>query len=338
MILIDAVFIHSGGGKSLLDYLIEELNKTDQSYYYLFDSRLKNNLPFAIRGKYEFADGFRQRCCFYNNHKDKFSKVFCLGNIPPHIRLKKTNVLMYFHSVTYLTPPEEGDRKLMNFIKKKVFFSLISNVDQWLVQTESVKKILTAKINTRKEVKIVPFFKLLTPDILAPDVKSLKEPDTFLYLGTAEPHKNHKRLIDAFCLFYDRYKKGVLIITVGDQYPQIYKYVENKIKNNYPIRNLGYIKDRRKVALEYMRSKFVIFPSLKESFGLPLIESLQFDCKILAADLDYVQQVCRPSYQFDPRSTEQIFNAFEKSFDENLPESKLMINDKMKEMISIIVS
>ncbi|RMZ59324.1 glycosyltransferase [Chryseobacterium nematophagum] len=334
MILIDAVFIHSGGGKSLLDYLIEELNKTGQSFYYLFDSRLRNNFPFTVQGQYEFADGFIQRCCFYNNHKNKFSKVFCLGNIPPHIRLKKTNVLMYFHSLTYLTPPEEGDQKFMNFIKKKVFFSLVSNADQWLVQTESVKKLLNAKINTQKEIKVVPFFKLLTP----PDVNSVKEPDTFLYLGTADPHKNHKRLIDAFCLFYDQYKKGVLIITVGNQYPQIYKYVENKIKKNYPIRNLGYINDKRKVALEYTRSKFVIFPSLKESFGLPLVESLQFNCKILAADLDYVKQVCHPSYQFDPRSTEQIFNAFEKALNGNFPESKSIINDKMKEMISIIVS
>ena len=45
MLLIDAIYINTGGGKILLDYLIEELEKTDKQIFYLLDKRIqKENL------------------------------------------------------------------------------------------------------------------------------------------------------------------------------------------------------------------------------------------------------------------------------------------------------
>ena len=41
MILIDAIYINTGGGKILLDYLIEELEKTDKQIFYLLDKRIE---------------------------------------------------------------------------------------------------------------------------------------------------------------------------------------------------------------------------------------------------------------------------------------------------------
>ena len=45
MLLIDAIYINTGGGKILLDYLIEELEKTDKQIFYLLDKRIE-------KGKY----------------------------------------------------------------------------------------------------------------------------------------------------------------------------------------------------------------------------------------------------------------------------------------------
>ena len=41
MLLIDAIYINTGGGKILLDYLIEELEKTDKQIFYLLDKRIE---------------------------------------------------------------------------------------------------------------------------------------------------------------------------------------------------------------------------------------------------------------------------------------------------------
>lgn len=158
---------------------------------------------------------------------------------------------------------------------------------------------------------IIPFFKKLDSETRTQGLAVRKIENSFLYLGTGEPHKNHKRLIDAFCLFYDKYKIGVLTLSVDLEYPEIYNYILEKTKCQYPIHNLGYISHRKKVAEEYAKAQFLIFPSLKESLGLPLIESLEFKCKILAANYDYVKEVCIPSYEFNPLDSLEIYKAFE---------------------------
>lgn len=340
MILVDSIFVHSGGGKALLDYLISELNKTGKDIFYLFDERYKSKLPEDIKGKYEFVNGFVERCLFYNKNRNKFSKIFCLGNIPPHLKLRQTTVIMYFHSATYITQNSEVSlkTKIIIFIKKRIFYSLISNVDLWIVQTPSIRNLFLKKTAiSLHDIIIIPFFKILNPETLIQGRIFQKEENSFLYMGTGEPHKNHKRLIDAFCLFYDKYKVGVLILSVDIEYSDTYKYIDEKIKRKYPIRNLGYIKERNKVAEEYAKAQFLIFPSLKESLGLPLIEALKFKCKILAANYNYVKEVCIPSYEFDPLDSLEIYKAFEVAYlNKNLPESTASITNHIEKLITVI--
>ena len=57
----------------------------------------------------------------------------------------------------------------------------------------------------------------------------------------------------------------------------------------------------------YKIVNFLIFPSLNESLGLPLIEANLYKLPIIASDLDYVYDVCEPSLTFDPYSEEDIF-------------------------------
>ena len=53
----------------------------------------------------------------------------------------------------------------------------------------------------------------------------------------------------------------------------------------------------------------MIFPSLLESFGLPLIEAEYFSTPILAPELDYVRDVVKPHQTFDAQSPVSICSA-----------------------------
>ena len=53
-------------------------------------------------------------------------------------------------------------------------------------------------------------------------------------------------------------------------------------------------------------TKFLIFPSLRESFGLPLIEGIQSNCTIIASNVNFVSELIIPSYIFDPESIRNI--------------------------------
>ena len=75
--------------------------------------------------------------------------------------------------------------------------------------------------------------------------------------------------------------------------------------NNVPIINHGVL-DKSEVTNLYLSSEYLIYPSLLESFGLPLIEAIICDCKVLASNRAYVKEICEPSLIFDPLDLNNI--------------------------------
>jgi glycosyltransferase involved in cell wall biosynthesis len=53
----------------------------------------------------------------------------------------------------------------------------------------------------------------------------------------------------------------------------------------------------------------MIFPSILESFGLPLVEASLMGLPIISSELDYVRDVCVPVQTFDPHSPVSIARA-----------------------------
>ena len=84
----------------------------------------------------------------------------------------------------------------------------------------------------------------------------------------------------------------------------------------------------------YGQSKYVIFPSLFESFGLPLIEGIASGCKIIAADLSYTYAVIRPSFTFNPFEVDEIKKAVIFAINNELPDSKILIKNEIELLIN----
>ena len=60
------------------------------------------------------------------------------------------------------------------------------------------------------------------------------------------------------------------------------------------------------IKMLYRQSSAMIYPSLFESFGLPLIEAVSFELPVLASNSSYVADVIVPSSVFDPTSSQSI--------------------------------
>ena len=103
IILVDAIYINSGGGKVLLEYLIDYLSKKKIEVFYLFDSRL--DLDISVKTENSVLNPSEsERKNFYKRlNKKNFHSVLCFGNIPPPIKLD-TNVYIYFHNELLLDP------------------------------------------------------------------------------------------------------------------------------------------------------------------------------------------------------------------------------------------
>ena len=89
MILFDALHINDSGGKILLNYLIETIEKYDLKVTYILDIRVKDSHAKIDSNKVHYIkSNFRNRLIFYVRNKSRFQKVFCFGNIPPPVGVK----------------------------------------------------------------------------------------------------------------------------------------------------------------------------------------------------------------------------------------------------------
>ena len=113
-------------------------------------------------------------------------------------------------------------------------------------------------------------------------------------------------------------------------------YNKSTINNNLTIINHG-ILNKNKLNEIYNKSKYLIFPSLNESFGLPLIEAVLNNCYIICSDKEYVYQVVRPSLTFNPNSIESISKSIVNAYKNiGLRKPKLLVENKIDTFVKHI--
>lgn len=112
-----------------------------------------------------------------------------------------------------------------------------------------------------------------------------------LMVGTLEPRKNNKLLLDA----YDNGLKGLgyNIILAGymgwnmDAFAERLKEHPDLNKRIYHFEGLG----DKEIAYLYQHAKFLVFCSYMEGFGLPIIESIMRGTPVIAADVAVLREV-----------------------------------------------
>lgn len=329
MVLIDAIYVNNGGGKVLLEYLIQELNVIDSEFTYLLDSRYDGILPNAKCKVHKLRPSLFNRHLFYLKYSKLITKVFCFGNVPPTVRLGCT-VFTYFHQYLFLVRP-----KGLNFINsvlirsKQIIIKLLkNNTNFWIVQNALVSEKLGKVMSiNRSNILITPFFRSFVKQT---DFNRKKQ---YLYVSSGEPHKNHLILIEAFKMFYDKFKLGSLHLTI----PLKYSDILDSIGNNYPIYNYHKL-DEFELSKLYFESEYFIFPSKFESFGLGIVEAIECGCKIVGADLPYLHHICSPSVVFDPDSLVSIYTSFEKSYFGELKDSRLKVSNEIEKLLNLLKS
>jgi len=326
MILIDALYINNSGGKILLDYFTSELlKKNTDNFYFVFDNRIKEEykyLPF--KNKVFLKPSLIYRHIFYLKNKNQFSKVFTFANIPPTVKLK-CDVITYFQNVILLD-------KNFNNIKlefKKIIFNLLRNhTNYWFVQTNSVKNLLVNNKIVAERIKVYPFFEHHDSKTLSTKLQEYK----FIYVSSGEEYKNHKNLFLAFQLFNKEFPDTELIVTISNNYKDLINLINNYKQSGINITNINSI-SHQDLLKKYNDISFVIYPSLKESFGLGLIEAAQFNLPIITADLDYVYDVIEPVEVFNPNDIKSILNSFKKYKTLVSKKSNLKVENKLNEII-----
>jgi glycosyltransferase involved in cell wall biosynthesis len=104
----------------------------------------------------------------------------------------------------------------------------------------------------------------------------------FLHVGTLQPRKNIPTLLEALAILN---RPDVPLVLVGGQgwfYEAIYDRIR-KLGLANQVRLAGYVDDDQ-LPLWYNAASALVFPSLYEGFGLPIVEALACGTPVIAAD------------------------------------------------------
>jgi glycosyltransferase involved in cell wall biosynthesis len=316
-IFIHAINVHNGGGKSLLNALLSELPAGQQAVA-LLDTRmiLSGDIPPTLNIKRIKPNIFHRLSAEFwlRIHVRLGDTALCFGNLPPLFRLHGQAIL-YLQN-RYLIDPV----RLENFparIRLRIFLERIwlkcrvSNVDTLLVQTPSMQSLaLKFLSNYKNDIQILPFVGKPFGYKRRLDVVGGENVGDFMYVATGDPHKNHFRLIESWCMLASEGLYPRLWLTLDDsKHADLNLFIQEKSQNfNLHIYNLGVLA-YDEVQQHYKKVDALIYPSTFESFGLPLIEARQAGLAVIAAELDYVRDILDPDESFDPFSAISIARA-----------------------------
>jgi glycosyltransferase involved in cell wall biosynthesis len=133
-----------------------------------------------------------------------------------------------------------------------------------------------------------------------------------LFVGNVKPHKNLRRCVDAFGLVAERIPHSLRIVGVAEGF---ITGDENLPRHSAALAGRVEIMGPQKfddLRTLVAGADFLIFPSLYEGFGLPVLEAMAAGCPVLAADIPSVREMAGDAvYYVDPRSTESIASGIE---------------------------
>lgn len=321
MLLFDASYINVGGGKVLLDQLIDQIENTKINTIYLLDKRYINlNLKNTNNKVHYIKSNFFTRFMYYFKFKKNITKIFIFSGVPPVYNFQ-INTICFFQNVLLLN-------KNTNLFKYLYFKIFSYNIETWIVQTNYIKNALYNKIHSNK-IDVAPFF--LNQSYPFSKKNLINNEINLLYVSSGEIHKNHLRLFECFNRLIKAYPKATLTVTISNNY----KTLIDLINMNKNIRNVGFI-DFDLLKQEYSNSNIFIFPSLNESFGLGLIEANQHNLPILASDLPYVKEIIDTPYLFNPYSVDSMYNCILNCINTNYILSTLTIKNELDIIIEKI--
>jgi alpha-1,3-rhamnosyl/mannosyltransferase len=306
---------HPTGVGSYLQNLIQALSQIDQTnQYHLFCSSWKERYPpvshaenFKIQDRH-----WPVRILNYTWNHFSLPTIEALLGAPVEVVHSPTPLVIpsrtarsvtTVHDLYFYRNPGMVVREMKNdfprLLKKHCLMSdaIIAVSDYTKRQLIELLNVPASRIYTIKH-GVDPFFeeRADTTDV-GETIQRLKIPGPYLlFVGTQEPRKNLTILLEA----YREFEGELYLVVVG---PPGWG---TEINSSRGVILTGYLSKKDLRAL-YQKATAVVFPSIDEGFGLPLVEAMASEAPLIASRIPAFQEVCGDScVYFDPSSSEEL--------------------------------
>lgn len=312
-LIIYAPGVFMGGGlvllRSILNSIPEHINLT-----IFLDKRIPKSFNVPKNSKFFWVNPSifgrlisEFKLFLYSKKKDKilsFSSLPVLIKNPGYTMCFQQNLILLQKTTLNIFSP----KKELSFILKRLFLKFFKmNINEYIVQTPSMKKALVNFLGNKIKVRIIPFIDEPISTILK-DNREVNR-NGFIYVADGLEHKNHHNLLIAWSLLGQDGIRPRLFLTLNESYQNLLFKINELCQNeNLNIYNVGSV-SHDKIFEIYETVEALIYPSFIESLGLPLVEASQINLPIIASELDFVRDICNPSETFDPNSPVSIMRS-----------------------------
>ena len=301
---------YNGGAKQFILDLIKSLAEENRNvvFHCYSYSLMKRELNEHLKG-----DNIRVIIVtklskyLWNPYKSKI--LFCPfgSSSMPSRRLPILSILYDLQVKSYPQFFSRSDRKnrekQLNKIKRTATIIAISN----FTKKEAVRHGFS-----KKKIHIIPINVNCRGENCESSTKARETEgkNIILYPANLWEHKNHELLFSAFAIAADRgLSPDISLVCTGYGETQRVNYLKsliNGIKQEGRIFLAGYVDNKTLVKL-YRKSISMIFPSLYEGFGIPVIEAMSLGIPVCCSNTTALKEVSGDAaINFDPRDPSAI--------------------------------
>jgi glycosyltransferase involved in cell wall biosynthesis len=301
-----------GGSETYTRALCRALAEVGRGEYEVLVPRIAQDagegLPTRVIGAYKGGRGMPGRllsmvsaCVLPRVRRELALAAFDVVHFPltvmiPPIEAPPAVVTM--HDVQHLVMPHFFSRSTLLY-RRLVYGWTARRARLVIAISAHVAGTLVERLGVPEENVLVVYSGIDHTRFTPPPRESAREP-FLLYPAYAWRHKNHARLLEAFALLRRRHPDLRLVLT-GPGHRQL------PPESGVEVR--GFVQADELVRL-YRTAAAMVFPSLYEGFGQPLLEAMACGCPVAASDAASIPEVCGGAARlFDPNDAEAIADA-----------------------------
>ena len=241
--------------------------------------------------------------------------LHCTSNTAP-IRCK-IPLILTLHDIIFLEPRDKSNKSLYQNMgwryRRFVVPRILKKCKRIITVSEFEFNNIISKLHIPEEKMVMIYngynewFKPVEDTELIYQ-QYIEEPGYFFFLGNTDPKKNTERTLIAYSRYLDRsqFKRKLLMADLDEQYLN-YIIERNKIEN---IRDMivmpGYI-ENQDLPYIYNNAFAFLYPSLRESFGIPLLEAMACGTPVITSNTSSMPEIGGPNaILINPENPDEI--------------------------------
>lgn len=218
---------------------------------------------------------------------------------------------VFVHDVAFNIVPE-GYSAFERIKQRIALKTSLKRAKAVFVSSNANKRDLLKYYNFREEdIRVVPlaYDKEVFANSISPKEILKTDSPYFIYVGRIEKKKNIERLLKAFKLFDEKSEIKYKLVLVGKEgfgYKKIKSLIQSEKHLRDQVIETGYVSDEDLAHL-YAKSHGLVFPSLYEGFGIPVLEAMAMGIPVLTSDIPTLREVAGKAAEYvNPKNIEDI--------------------------------